>query len=139
MNTAALSTLAAILERGSFAAAAGAVGCTPSAVSLQIKRLEAYFGQPLFDRSARVVQPTALAREAGAVAREVITRLEALRAHRPVTVSGRVRLGAIATIQSDALPPVLRLLRDRHRALEVQVSLHDSDRLLVELRAGRID
>src|SRR5438105_5444647 len=110
MNIGMLATLVAIMDRGTLAAAAQQVGCTPSAVSLQIKQLETYFGQPLFDRSARVAQPTAFAREAGAVARELITRLQALRAHRPVTVSGRVRLGAIATIQSDALPPVLRLL-----------------------------
>jgi DNA-binding transcriptional LysR family regulator len=50
-----------------------------------------------------------------------------------------VRLGAIATIQTDALPHVLRRLRDRHRALEVVVSMHDSDQLVDELRAGRID
>lgn len=139
MNTAALTTLTAILERGSFAAAASAIGCTPSAVSLQVKQLEHYFGQPLFDRSARAVQPTAFAQEVGTAARELLDRLAALRAHRPVTVSGRVRLGAITSIQTDALPPVLRLLRDRHPALEVQVALHDSDQLMVELRAGRID
>lgn len=139
MNTAALATLSAILERGSFAAAASAVGCTPSAVSLQVKQLEAWFGQPLFDRSGRAVRPTAFAREAAAAARALLERLEALRAHRPVTVAGRVRLGAITTIQTDALPPALRRLRDRHPALDVQVSLRDSDELLVELRAGRID
>ena len=74
MNMAALSTLVAILDRGSFASAADDVGCTPSAVSLQMKQLEAYFGQPLFDRSTRTVKPTDFGREAGAVARESIDR-----------------------------------------------------------------
>lgn len=42
-----------ILDKGSFTAAAGVIGCTPSAVSLQVKQLETYFGKPLFDRSSR--------------------------------------------------------------------------------------
>jgi DNA-binding transcriptional LysR family regulator len=139
MNIAMLSTLAAILEKGSFAAAANDVGCTPSAVSLQIKQLEAYFGQPLFDRSGRTAKPTAFARQAGAVAHELIGRLEALRAHPALVVSGRVRLGAIATVQTDVLPQALRALRDRYPALEVAVSLDDSDALQTSLKSGSID
>lgn len=139
MNLSALSTLVAILDKGSFTAAADAVGCTPSAVSLQIKQLEAYFGQPLFDRSARTAKPTDFALEAGLIARELLARLGGLRARREAGISGRVRLGAIASIQTDSLPPALRLLRDRHPALDIQVSLGDSDDLQADLQAGRID
>ncbi len=140
MNMAMLSTLAAILERGSFAAAAQQVGCTPSAVSLQVKQLEVWFGQPLFDRSARIVKPTSLALEAGVVAREMIARLDALRARPAMAVAGRVRLGAIASVQSDALPQALRRLRDLHPALDIEVSpIVDSDPLLGALKAAQID
>lgn len=139
MNVAMLSTLVAIIDRGSFAAAARDVGCTPSAVSLQVKQLEAYFGQLLFDRSARTAKPTPFALEAVAVARDFSDRLEALRARPSITVSGRVRLGAITSVQTGALPQALRLLRDRHPALQVEVSLNDSDPLIADLKAGRID
>lgn len=139
MNLAALSTLVAILDKGSFAAAAQEVGCTPSAVSLQVRQLEAYFGKPLFDRSARSARPTAFAVESAALARELLARLEGLRERPRTAVSGRVRLGAISSIQTDALPRALRLLRDRHPALDVQVSLDDSGALLDSLKAGRID
>src|SRR5260221_11499075 len=110
MNVAMLSTLVAIIDRGSFAAAARDVGCTPNAVSLQVKQLEAYFGQLLFDRSARTAKPTPFALEAVAVARDFSNRLEALRARPSIAVSGRVRLGAIASVQTGALPQALRLL-----------------------------
>lgn len=139
MNIATLSTLVAVLDRGSFASAAQEVGCTPSAVSLQVKQLEAYFGQPLFDRSARTVKPTPFALEAAAVARDFSARFESLRARTQLGVSGRVRLGAIATVQASTLPHALRTVRDRHPGLEVSVSLNDSDALLAELKAGRID
>ena len=139
MNVTMLATLVAIADRGSFAAAAHEVGCTPSAVSLQMKQLEAYFGRVLFDRSARTVRPTPFALEATAVARDVSARLEALRTRTAVAVSGQVRLGAIASVQTGALPQALRVLRDRHPALQVKVSLDDSDVLVGQLKAGRID
>jgi DNA-binding transcriptional LysR family regulator len=139
MNVSMLAALAAVVERGSFAAAAAAVGCTPSAISLQMKQLEAYFGRPLFDRSGRTAKANAFALEAAAVARDVRGRLEALRAPRGTAVSGRVRLGAIASVQADALPPALRAVRERHPALEVAVTLDDSAGLLAALKAGRID
>jgi len=71
--------------------------------------------------------------------RDFSARLVALQAPQASTVSGRVRLGAIASVQSGALPQALRTVRDRHPALDVEVSLDDSDKLLVELKAGRID
>ncbi len=139
MNVAMLSTLAAILDTGSFAAAAQAVGCTPSAVSLQVKQLEAYFGQLLFDRSARSVKPTPFAFEAAAVARDFSAKLEALRARPAFSVSGRVRLGVIASVHASVLPLALRDMRDRHPDLDIGIFPNDSDVLLAELKAGRID
>ena len=100
MNISMLSTLVAILERGSFAAAAQRVGCTASAVSLQVKQLETYFGQPLFDRSARTAKPTEFARQVGAVAREVATRIEALRDRHPA-LAVRVSLDDSDALQAD--------------------------------------
>lgn len=139
MNIGTLSTLIAVLDRGSFAAAAGEVGLTASAVSLQVKQLEAWFGRPLFDRSARNVHPTAFAREVETIARDVTQRLQALRTQRGPVVAGRVRLGAIATVQTDALPQALRLLQRRHAELDVRVSLDDSEALLAALKAGTLD
>lgn len=139
MNLASLATLAAIVERGSFAAAAEAVGRTPSAVSLQVKQLEAWFGRPLFDRSTRTVQPTPLGRDVASAAREVVARLDGLRTRPALTVAGRVRLGAFATAQADVLPEALKHLRERHPALDVELELADSDALIAAVKAGRLD
>ncbi len=139
MNLGALATLVAIVDRGSFAAAAQAVGCTPSAVSLQVKQLEAWFGRPLFDRSGRSARPTDFAREAAAGARECLDRLSSMRTRTGAAIAGRIRLGAIATVQADALPHALRTLRDRHPVLEVEVRLDDSPALQAALKAGAID
>jgi len=140
MNLASLQTLRAILVHGNFTAAGAAVGCTPSAVSLQIKQLEQYFGQPLFDRSTRVVRPTPFAVEVASAASEFADRLEVLRARPSLTVEGKFRLGVITSMQSDLLPDALRVLRQRHPALDVRIPpLNDTEELLTELRAARID
>jgi DNA-binding transcriptional LysR family regulator len=139
MNVGTLSTLVAIVDTGSFAHAARAVGCTPSAVSLQVRQLEAWLGRALFDRSARVARPTPFALEVAQVARGMLDRLEGLRQRPRPGVGGRVRLGAIATVQTDTLPHVLRALRDRYPALAIDIALDDSDALVAALKAGRID
>src|SRR5262245_14831458 len=139
MNIGMFATLVAIVDRGTLAAAAQQVGCTPSAVSLQVKQLEAYFGQPLFDRSTRSVKPTPFGEQVATVLRELVQQLDGLRAKPPTSVSGRLRLGAIATVQADVLPLALRILRSRHPTLDIVMTLNDSDELLTDLKAGRID
>lgn len=140
MNFAALTTLVAVVTKGSFAAAAQEVGCTPSAVSLQMKHLEAYFGRALFDRSTRSVRPTPFARELAAEAAEMIERMRGLRSRPSLTVSGRIRLGAIQSVQLAVLPMALRALRDEHPELAVTLSgWSDTDVLLQDLKAGKLD
>ncbi len=53
-----LKTLVAIAETGNFSAAAEAVFRTPSAVSMQVKRLEELLGRPVFKRDSRSVTLT---------------------------------------------------------------------------------
>lgn len=140
MNLTMLVTLRTILEQGSFTAAAGVVGCSPSAVSLQVKQLEQYFGRPLFDRSTRVMLPTAFAREVVHAVGDFSDRLQMLRSRPVVEVAGRVRLGVITSMQSDVLPRALHALRRRHPSLDVVVPpLNDSDEMLSELKAARLD
>ena len=139
MKIAFLGTLDAILRRGSFAAAAHEVGLTPSAVSLQIKGLEEYFGQPLFDRSARTARPTPFARELSSNIQGALAAIDALRDKRSPTVSGRIALGTIRSVQTTTLPATLLKLRALHSQLEVRLVQEDSAVLLQLLKAADID
>lgn len=134
-----LATLDAILRRGSFSAAAEEVGLTPSAVSLQVKRLEEHFGQPLFDRTGRVVQPTAIARELSAAMQESLAKMDALRTRTQPQAAGRVSLGTIRTVQTSTLPPALAEVHRRHPQLSVRAVQGDSGVLLDQLKAGELD
>ncbi|HEX7864138.1 MAG TPA: LysR family transcriptional regulator [Variovorax sp.] len=140
MNLTMLVTLRTILEQGSFTAAAGVVGCSPSAVSLQVKQLEQYFGKPLFDRSTRMVVPTDFAREVVSAVGDFSHRLQMLRSRPVVEVAGRIRVGVITSMQSDVLPQALHALRGKHPSLDVVVPpLNDSDEMISELKAARLD
>lgn len=140
MNLTLLNTLRTILEHGSFTSAAGVVGCSPSAVSLQVKQLETYFGKPLFDRSTRMVVPTPFAREVVGAVGDFSHALQRLRSRPPTEVTGRIKVGVITSMQSDVMPAALRELRQRHPLLEVVIPpMNDSDELLAELKAGRLD
>jgi len=134
-----LQTLVAVLQHGSFAAAAKDVNLTASAVSQQMRQLEDYFGQPLFDRSARQVRPTPFASEIAATLEQTVDTLEALRSRKGVAVTGRIRLGTMESAQVALLPTALQKLRERAPALEFAISKGVSSVLLDELKAGRID
>jgi DNA-binding transcriptional LysR family regulator len=134
-----LATLDAILRRGSFAAAAEEMGLTPSAVSLQVKRLEEHLGQPLFVRSARMAQPTPLAREIAQTMREALTVMESFRARATLEVEGRVVVGTIRTVQSSTLPAALQEVNRRFPQLVVRAVQGDSDTMLEQLKNGLID
>ena len=135
----ALNTLIAVLRHGSFAAAAEAVHLTPSAVSLQVKQLEGYFGRPLFDRSARQARPTPFAQELAATAKRALAEIDALRRPAQAGVSGRIRLGTIESVQMGLLPQAFAALRENAPALTLQFVRGSTASLLTELKAGRID
>jgi len=135
----ALNTLTAVLRHGSFAAASEFVHLTPSAVSLQIKQLEEYFGQPLFDRSARQARPTPFARELAGTVRRALGEIDALRRPAQGRVSGHIRLGSIESVQMGVLPAAFAALRATAPALELHFVRGSTVSLLEDLKAGRID
>jgi len=134
-----LGTLDAVLRRGSFAAAAQEVGLTASAVSLQMRELERYFGQPLFDRSSRTSRPTAFAREMSGNIQAALATIEAGRAKPSPLALGRIALGTIRSVQTTTLPATMIELRARYPRLEVRLVQEDSPALLRELNAGELD
>lgn len=134
-----LATLSAVVSHGSLSAAAEQVNLTRSAVSLQMKQLELYFGQPLFDRSGRHVQPTAFAREVARTVDRSIADIEALRNPAGRAPTGRVRLGITESAQTTLLPPAFIDLQRRAPGIELQIERGSTPGLLDDLKAGRID
>ena len=135
-----LNTLVAIAETGSFSAAAQAVFRTPSAISMQVKRMEDLLGKPVFVRDSRSVSLTAdgaflleHARRMLAMNREAVARFV------QPDLKGVVRLGATDDVAERFLPPMLRRFADSHPGVTVNVAVADSVGLREDLNAGRLD
>jgi LysR family glycine cleavage system transcriptional activator len=81
----ALVTLEAVLRRKSFTLAASELGVTQAAVSRQIAVLEEEFGQPLFVRKHRAIEPTAACVTLGATLAksfaDIAESVEAIQSH----------------------------------------------------------
>jgi DNA-binding transcriptional LysR family regulator len=139
MKIEAFAVLDAVLRHGSLTGAAREVGLTASAVSIQMKQLEIFFGQQLFDRSGFQIQPLSLAQEVSSVRRRAHAELAGLRRHRGLIVEGNVELGLIDILQPRLLPKTMRLLEERYPALRVHVRRGRSADLTRAVKAGEID
>ena len=123
MKLQCLQTLAAVLRHGTFAAAAQEVHLSAGAVSLQMQQLEVFFGQPLFDRSAR----------------HALDAIEQLRRRPAREVQGHLRLGTMESAQVSLLPTAISLLRAQAPGLSVAVMRGVSTALLDDVKADRLD
>ncbi|GAA3396078.1 LysR family transcriptional regulator [Cryptosporangium minutisporangium] len=132
----------AVVDAGSFTAAAAGLHYTQSGVSRRIAALERISGGALFTRQARGVRATEAGRALHGHARDLIARLDAaaedLRALRD-GVGGRLRIGAFATANAALLPHALARFRAARGGVHTTVREALSPALLDGLRAGTLD
>lgn len=135
-----LRTFVAIAETGSFTAAANAVYRTPSAVSMQIKKLEDILGRAVFTRDARSVTLTAdgdlllgYARRLLALNREAVSKFVM------PDISGIVRLGSPDDFGERVLPSVLKRFSQSHPAIAVDVVIDQSVNLRKRMASRQLD
>lgn len=121
----AVVSLRTVATRGSVAAAATALGYTPSAVSQQIKRLERDTGVVLLERAGRGIVLTEAATRLVVAAAPILADLERVRADLQSTgsdttpLSGEIRLAAFSTAVRGLFVPVLRDLGAQHPDLRL--------------------
>lgn len=142
VSSQALRSLRAVAETGSFTLAADQLGYTQSAVSKQVRSLEAEVGAPLFTRTARGVTPTGAGRTLLRRAEAVLEQLDAAEqeiAALPRGAAGRVTLGGFPTTAVDLVPRALAHLRCAAPEVEVDLRVLPTPAQLRQLRAGRLD
>jgi len=136
-----LTYFKALAEQRNFGRAAEVVHVSQPALSVQIRELEKTLGAALVERQARDVVLTPFGRRILTHAETVLAATQALgdAARWRGGLSGQLRLGLIPTIAPYLLPTALEALRSRDISLDVQVQEAKTDRLLADLRAGRLD
>ena len=135
-----LRTVVEIAETGNFSAAAAKVHRTPSAVSMQVKKLEDMVSRPLFVRDSRSVSLTgdgevllAHARRVLALNRDIVSTLTT------PTLAGTVRLGAPEDFVERALPTLMRRFSETHCCITVDVVVERSEILEQKVHEGALD
>ena len=130
----------AMADAGTLVGAAGRVGRTQSALSMQLKRLEETVGRTLFDRSPQGLRLTA----AGDLLLGHATRLlrvhdEALAELSGRGLAGRLRLGCPEDYAVRLLPELLRRFGSQHPRVEFEVACAPTPRLRAMLARHAID
>jgi len=136
-----LRTLIAVADQGSFAAAANAVGISPSAVSMQIKALEDYLAAEIFDRTHRPPTLNTKGLTLLPTARKIVNLHDNLRdvAASSNEWSGRLRVGVIPTALSSFVPAALAGLNVAHPLIETQIVTGMNTPLFQLLKSAELD
>jgi len=125
-----------------FGRAAEACAVSQPALSMQIREIEAALGVDLFERRARLVQPTGFGEDFIARIRDIlrsVDELEYLALAARQGFLGRLRLGVIPTVAPYLLPSILGGLANAYAGLDVQVRETVTPRLVEGLETGQLD
>lgn len=130
----------AVLDHGSFSAAARALGRVPSAVSMAMAHLEAELGLALFDRSGREPRPTEAALSLAPQARALAAQARQLQAHALALSQGletRLTLAIAPELLTAPWSHALQGLAQDYPLLEVEVLAAPQADALAMLHSGR--
>jgi DNA-binding transcriptional LysR family regulator len=143
MDLSQLRTFRAVAEAQSFTRAAARLNITQSAVSHQIKALEADLGEPLFVRSRRGARLSEAGRSVLERAGHILDEADALReafSGRGVAPRGRVRVAAATQAFVHLFVPLFEAFMRTHPGIEVSFRTTSStDQTVADLRSGATD
>jgi len=140
LDLATLRTLVLAADLGGYARAGARLGLTPSAVSLQMKRLQVDVGVPLFRKAGRGVSLTEIGEVVLRHARRVLAANdELLDTVRGAALGGTVRLGCAQDFAEPVLPGVLARLAELYPLLTVEVRIEGNADLADAIERGELD
>lgn len=137
-----LRYFAAVVDEGTFTAAAARLHVSQSGISTQVAKLERELGQQLLERAGRQVRLTPVGEAVLPLAKNALATLDAIQhtaAEFADAVRGRVRLGMIVGC---SIPPFLDAVADLGRSHPgIELSLHEghSEDLQGQVLAGSLD
>lgn len=135
-----LRAFVAVVDAGSLSGAAPLVHRSQSAVSMQIKKLEAALDRPVLLRGPRHLEVTPAGAQLLSYARRVLDlQAEAHAALFGPKLAGRVRLGVPDDYASTYLTPVLRSFSHRYQGVEIELTCEQSTSLIPRVVRGELD
>jgi DNA-binding transcriptional LysR family regulator len=135
-----LRTLVVANDLGGYGQAATRLGRTPSAISLQMKKLQADVGATVFRKSGRGVALT----EAGEIVLRYARRMlalndEVLDTVRGASLAGRIRIGVSQDFAETVLPRALSQFTKLYPLVQLDVRIEGNAVLVEAVSKGEID
>lgn len=137
-----LVTFCAVVDRGSFSAAAEDLGISQPAVSAQIRSLEERLDQRLLDRNGRRVELTEAGRVLEVHARRMIALeadLERAMGEVGERIAGRLVIGSSTGPGEVLLPRVLGAFRAAHPGVGVSLVVQDTQSICDRVLEGELE
>ncbi|MFC6338054.1 LysR family transcriptional regulator [Pseudomonas sp. CCM 7891] len=135
-----LKCFVTVIDAGSLSSAAPELNRSQSAVSMQLKKLEAALGRQILVRDSRVHQLTLDGERLLGYARRMLDlHAEALADFHGGELTGRVRLGVPEDFAAKYLTPVLRRFAARHGAVDIELHCEQSTSLIPRVERGDLD
>lgn len=141
MNIRQLETFLAIVECGSFAAAAEKLNATTSTISARVQELEESLGVILFDRSQRKVRLTPKGRELCRYAERATSALADIKEFiaNGEALSGLLRLGVAEMVAVTWLPRLVELIHAQFPKLSLELNVSLTAKLLQGIQNDEFD
>lgn len=135
-----LKSLLNVVDEGSIAAAAQHEGITASAISQRLQTLDAELQVKLLQRSGRNVRPTPTCTMLLPQIRRLVEEERTLRQSLSQTANvGQFRLGAISTVLTDYIPPIIRQTAKQMPDVALSVHPGTSIQLYRAFQDGELD
>ncbi len=135
-----LKCFVAVVNAGSLSNAAPEVNRSQSAVSMQLKKLEAALGCQLLVRGPREHQLTAEGLTLLGYARQILDlHAETQAVFHGEALTGKIRLGVPDDYAQQYMTPVLKRFAPRHGAIDIELFCEQSTALIPRVESGDLD
>jgi DNA-binding transcriptional LysR family regulator len=134
-----LRAFTSIVEKGTFSAAARALGVSQPAVSLQIQSLEDLIGVELLDRKMKKVQVTEAGKLFYETAKQIVSQLDSFQQKlddMSNTVKGSLAIGGSTIPGAYILPKLLGKFKEKYPEVSVSLRVADTDEIIEQLISG---
>ncbi|MBE0448078.1 MAG: LysR family transcriptional regulator [Actinobacteria bacterium] len=141
MNVNQLRAFVSIVERGTFSAAARAMGVSQPAVSLQIQALEEFIGVDLLDRRTKRVQLTEAGKLFYPTALQIISQVDNVQHQLEElgeSVKGRLSVGGSTIPGAYVMPKLLGRFKKEYPGVSVALKIGDTSEIAEQVISGEL-
>lgn len=138
-----IAAVIAVVDYGSFTAAADILGISQPSLSRRVQSLEQSLGVPIFRAVGRTMQLTDAGRSLVPAGRRILDELASINALGTSTrelKTGSLRIAGLPSLIGSVLPEYVGKFHQQHPGIHLEIlSVQDHDELVEAIRLGRAD